>query len=467
LNEFLSMKAFGAALKEAREQAGLTLEEIHERTRINLKHLRAIERGDFPSVPQTYVRAFIREYARTVGLDETVTLQQYTELANELKGIPKPPDTLDHSHLTPQIDDSVEIVEEQGQRITPRHVEFDGKPEVEREEYEPLVRRSKYVSDDHKAVDLPSAPRHEKQIELYGPEKPAAEKEKRTTGEPSDPPLSPADLSVKETSSPIPPPEPEKQHPKEADAPSPPPGSKKSEAEMNKPPQVRHSSDTGEGSKRWLSKLRKETTTQPAADKPAVASDTDKPKKEKKPPKKRTPEDDEQRRLLIIGSLITLAIAIGIYGIWYFSTETEATMAVADSTRTQPNVYAERFIDSTDFIPDEPEILPDTTTGTVQPPPVNERIRDNAFEREDSLVLEAFSSTPVYYSLRMDTTKTEKGFLTSNEHRLWKAKDRFVISLGDAGAMTFFLNGKQLKPLGGEGLAINNFVINRKTLEQE
>ena len=147
------MQDFGADLQRARQDAGRSLDDIHNQTRINLKHLRAIERGDFPSLPQTYVRAFIREYARIVGLDEEDTLARYNELAEELRGVPKPPEALDHSHLTPALDDSVEIVP--SERVKPRHVEVQGRAEVADDEYVANVRKSKYVSDDHgEAIDI-------------------------------------------------------------------------------------------------------------------------------------------------------------------------------------------------------------------------------------------------------------------------------------------------------------------------
>lgn len=60
-----------AQMRAAREAAGLQLSEVAARTRVPLRHLEALERGDFAALPGiTYCAGFTRAYARAVGLDE-------------------------------------------------------------------------------------------------------------------------------------------------------------------------------------------------------------------------------------------------------------------------------------------------------------------------------------------------------------------------------------------------------------
>jgi transcriptional regulator with XRE-family HTH domain len=60
-----------ARLRAAREARGLTLADIAARTRITLRHVEALDRGDFAALPgRPYVLGFVRNYARVVGLDE-------------------------------------------------------------------------------------------------------------------------------------------------------------------------------------------------------------------------------------------------------------------------------------------------------------------------------------------------------------------------------------------------------------
>ena len=60
----------GSELQQAREQRGLTLVQISERTKIRVPVLRAIERDDFKQLPGGVIsRGFVRLFAREVGLD--------------------------------------------------------------------------------------------------------------------------------------------------------------------------------------------------------------------------------------------------------------------------------------------------------------------------------------------------------------------------------------------------------------
>jgi cytoskeleton protein RodZ len=65
-------------LKTARENSGLTLKELFERTRISVVNLEAIENGDFHLLPvPIYTRNFIKTYADALGVDSKPVLQHY------------------------------------------------------------------------------------------------------------------------------------------------------------------------------------------------------------------------------------------------------------------------------------------------------------------------------------------------------------------------------------------------------
>lgn len=70
----------GERLRAAREQKGLGLEDIAAQTRIPLRHLESIERGEWDKLPApTYSIGFARSYASCVDLDRT-------EIADQLRG---------------------------------------------------------------------------------------------------------------------------------------------------------------------------------------------------------------------------------------------------------------------------------------------------------------------------------------------------------------------------------------------
>ncbi|QKI83302.1 helix-turn-helix domain-containing protein [Kroppenstedtia eburnea] len=68
----------GNQLRQAREQAGLSLEEIRDQTKIDIVSLRALESGDFDKISSPFfVRSHIRAYAKIVGLEPTYLLKKY------------------------------------------------------------------------------------------------------------------------------------------------------------------------------------------------------------------------------------------------------------------------------------------------------------------------------------------------------------------------------------------------------
>ena len=73
------MARLGDALRQQREQMGVTLEQAAEDTRIREKFLQAIESGDYQSLPGTvYTKGFLRNYAEYLNLDAEEMLAIYT-----------------------------------------------------------------------------------------------------------------------------------------------------------------------------------------------------------------------------------------------------------------------------------------------------------------------------------------------------------------------------------------------------
>lgn len=68
---------FADELRDKREKSGVTLQQMANKTRIDIKFLEAIDEGNFAFLPELYVKAFIKQYARSVGLDEAATIIRY------------------------------------------------------------------------------------------------------------------------------------------------------------------------------------------------------------------------------------------------------------------------------------------------------------------------------------------------------------------------------------------------------
>jgi cytoskeletal protein RodZ len=65
-------------LATIRRNRGITLEQIAEATKIGVRALEAIERGDFRKLPGgIYNTSYIRQYARAIDYDESAILAVY------------------------------------------------------------------------------------------------------------------------------------------------------------------------------------------------------------------------------------------------------------------------------------------------------------------------------------------------------------------------------------------------------
>lgn len=71
------LKEFGSDLKKLRELKGISIAEISAESRINIKFLQNIENGIFDFQPETYIRSFIKAYARALNENENQILNEY------------------------------------------------------------------------------------------------------------------------------------------------------------------------------------------------------------------------------------------------------------------------------------------------------------------------------------------------------------------------------------------------------
>ena len=83
----MNLEQFGDELKQTRLEKKLSLMDISAETRISIKFLDAIERGQFQILPQTYIRAFLREYALMTSLDPIDVVQRYESARQEFSSI--------------------------------------------------------------------------------------------------------------------------------------------------------------------------------------------------------------------------------------------------------------------------------------------------------------------------------------------------------------------------------------------
>lgn len=82
-------QTIGEALRRARDAAGLTLDDVAERTKVRPGILREIDADAHDRLPAlTYSLGFVKAYARTVGMDPAAAAEQYRR--ESMKGDPVP-----------------------------------------------------------------------------------------------------------------------------------------------------------------------------------------------------------------------------------------------------------------------------------------------------------------------------------------------------------------------------------------
>jgi cytoskeletal protein RodZ len=97
------MDEFGHILREARENKGLTLAEVQDKTRINARFLTALEQGDYGKLPTpVHVRGFLRNYARFLGLDPQPLVDRYERVLEQETAV-FPPDNGQQPILEPLV----------------------------------------------------------------------------------------------------------------------------------------------------------------------------------------------------------------------------------------------------------------------------------------------------------------------------------------------------------------------------
>lgn len=89
--------SFGESLRRQRELRKISLREVSEATKINIRYLEALERNDFTFLPGgAFTRGFIRSYARHIGIDEDEAINAYLYELREQQ-TPDEPDSAEPS----------------------------------------------------------------------------------------------------------------------------------------------------------------------------------------------------------------------------------------------------------------------------------------------------------------------------------------------------------------------------------
>ena len=87
-------ESFGRELISARKFKGITLEQISDMTKIQLRYLEAMEAGHWDVLPQPYMEAFLKAYAEVVGMNVPKVMKMFRDLRRQMLAIEAPEEEL-------------------------------------------------------------------------------------------------------------------------------------------------------------------------------------------------------------------------------------------------------------------------------------------------------------------------------------------------------------------------------------
>jgi len=92
---------FGSYLKSERELRGVTLDELFSKTKIPVRHLKALENNQFDELPEeVFITGYIRSVAKVIGAQEDEVLSTYMDIKKPAAIGTNKPSTLNQKYST-------------------------------------------------------------------------------------------------------------------------------------------------------------------------------------------------------------------------------------------------------------------------------------------------------------------------------------------------------------------------------
>src|SRR5919202_2540348 len=86
----LSASKIGQILKQARQEQGLSLQEVEQATKIRARYLKELEEGNFSVLPAVYVWGSLKTYANHLHLDGEALTQELKDQQSSFDEQPAP-----------------------------------------------------------------------------------------------------------------------------------------------------------------------------------------------------------------------------------------------------------------------------------------------------------------------------------------------------------------------------------------
>lgn len=83
------MEPIGERLKKIRQEKGISLEEVHKKTKVHLSILKAIEGDSLTNLSPVYLKGFLKIYCKFLGLSPQEYVLDYKEAQSQIKNVNK------------------------------------------------------------------------------------------------------------------------------------------------------------------------------------------------------------------------------------------------------------------------------------------------------------------------------------------------------------------------------------------
>ena len=80
----MNIESIGERLKKIRQEKGLTLEDLHKKTKVHLNILKAIEGETLTNLSPIYLKGFIKIYCKALGLEPKDYIPDYKESSSNV-----------------------------------------------------------------------------------------------------------------------------------------------------------------------------------------------------------------------------------------------------------------------------------------------------------------------------------------------------------------------------------------------
>ncbi len=118
----------------------------------------------------------------------------------------------------------------------------------------------------------------------------------------------------------------------------------------------------------------------------------------------------------------------------------------------------EKAESKTEEIMNVAEVSPEKKEGAVSPEK-NGSFLDSSQEEHTMNLLYVEAIEPTWVQVQIDGDGIREALLQANDSIRWKAKEKFLLKVGNAGGVKVHLNGKELSPLGPSGEVVEKEII--------